>query len=110
MSSCPISLHFKDHKGWVNTSGKVPPTRHVAGGHVGLNLHLSELVSDLTEPLVGNIDGGQEIIFTEDKVGKFMFLNEDNEGWTDIMAWEGVTEDNVSACGKCKYVGQWEYN
>ena len=26
MSICPLSLLFKDHKGWVADSGKVPPT------------------------------------------------------------------------------------
>ena len=35
LSVCPITLLFKDHKGWNNTQGKVPPTRQVAGGHVG---------------------------------------------------------------------------
>ena len=36
MSVCPISLLYKDHKDWVNGGDGVPPTRHVAGGHVGL--------------------------------------------------------------------------
>ena len=62
MTVCPISLLFKDHKGWTNEQDTVPPTRHVAGGHVGLNLNLSELVSEVAEPLVGTIEGGTEVI------------------------------------------------
>ena len=44
-SVCPLSLLFKDHKGWEASSGKDPPTRPVAGGHLGINLHISEVVS-----------------------------------------------------------------
>ena len=38
-----------------------PPTRHVAGGHVGVNLYLSEIVSDILEPLAGTIEGGGKL-------------------------------------------------
>ena len=41
MSVCPLSLLFKDHKGWTVDSGTVPPTRPVVGGHLGINLHIS---------------------------------------------------------------------
>ena len=58
IATCPISLLFKDHKGWKSGSSEVLPTRHVAGGHKGMNMHLSEIVSDLLEPLVGTLPGG----------------------------------------------------
>ena len=29
LTVCPVSLLYKDHKGWDNKSGTVPPTRHV---------------------------------------------------------------------------------
>ena len=57
LSVCPITLLFKDHKGWDNNKSSVPPTRHVAGGHVGLNMNLSEVVSDILEPMVSTIGG-----------------------------------------------------
>ena len=41
---CPIQLLYKDHKNWTKEKGGVPPTRQVAGGHRGLNVHLSEIV------------------------------------------------------------------
>ena len=70
LSVCPVSLLLKDHKGWSPSSGTVPPTRHVAGGHVGMNFHLSEINSDILEPLVENFKGGKEAISTEDMLAK----------------------------------------
>ena len=51
-SICPLSLLFKDHKGWSPSEGTVPPTRPVVGGHLGINLHISELMSDIFDPVV----------------------------------------------------------
>ena len=45
LTVCPVTLLYKDHKGWNVSKGGVPPTRHVAGGHVGMNLYLSEIHS-----------------------------------------------------------------
>ena len=75
VASCPVSLLFKDHKGWVNGSTSIPPTRHVASGNVGMNLHLSELVSDILEPVVGSLVGGTEGISTEDLLAQIDELN-----------------------------------
>ena len=47
LSIRPLSLLFKDHKGWRADSGTVLPTRPVVGSHLGVNLHLSEIVSDV---------------------------------------------------------------
>ena len=47
LSTCPLSLLFKDHKGWSAESGTFPPTRPVMVGHVGMNRHISEVVSDI---------------------------------------------------------------
>jgi hypothetical protein len=77
LAVCPIALLFKDHKGWENTGGTVPPTRHVAGGHVGLNMNLSEVVSDVLEPIVGTIEGGFEVISTEDMLAHLEEVNEE---------------------------------
>ena len=58
LSICPMSLLYKDHKGWSPGGGSVPPTRPVVGGHRGINMHLSELVSDIIDPVVCNYAGG----------------------------------------------------
>ena len=106
MTTCPLSLLFKDHKKWDNKDGSIPPTRPVMGGHLGLNLHLSEIISDLVEPLVDMYPGGRENISTEDMISRFEALNEDNSGWTNWSWWEGQIWGEYVACGKC--VGNWD--
>ena len=61
MSICPMSLLFKDHKGWSSESGSVHPTRPVVGGHLGVNMHISELVSDILDPVVSHYRGGGKL-------------------------------------------------
>ena len=69
MGVCPIQLLFKDHKKWEPENNTAPPTRQVAGGHMGLGLHLSEIISDIVEPMVGGLRG-KEVISTEDMVAR----------------------------------------
>ena len=108
MTVCPISLLYKDHKDWVNGGDGVPPTRHVAGGHVGLNLYISELVSDILEPMVSTLKDGEEVISTEDLLARVDRLNEGLKGWHVGSHWDGVMEGDMVACGRC--MGKGEYN
>ena len=98
---CPVSLLFKDHKGWTRGSQDIPPTRHVASGNMGLNLHLSELVSDILEPLVGTLEGGTEVISTEDMLALIDELNTKFSGWHDYEWWEGMKEGQFVASSRC---------
>ena len=84
---------------------KLPPTRPVAGGHLGMNLHLSEIVSELVEPMVVRYEGGREVISTEDLIARVVRLNESNTGWSKWSWWEGQRWENYVSCGKC--VGEW---
>ena len=86
---CPLSLLFKDHKGWSPSMGTIPPTRPVAGGHLGINLYISEIVSDILDPVVGEYKGGMEIISTEDMIARAEILNDGNNGWTETSYWGG---------------------
>ena len=110
---CPLSLLFKDHKGWVASMGTTPPTRPVAGGHLGINMHISEIVSDLLDPIVGEYDGGREIIATEDMVARTEVMNDEQEGWTKTKYWGGMFEEEYRACTRCagddEYVWNEEY-
>ena len=99
---CPVHLLFKDHKGWSEDKGGVPPTRHVAGGDRGMNLHISEIVSDILEPMVGRVEGGQEIISTEDGLSTFEDINVEMEGWSSTSWWDGLQYKEMVACGKCE--------
>ena len=101
LSTCPLSLLFKDHKGWSAESGTVPPTRPVVGGHLGINLHISEIVSDILDPLVSTYIGGREIISTEDMVAKVEIMNTSNQGWSPTSYWGGMKTDEFRACDTC---------
>ena len=110
MSVCPVSLLFKDHKEWSNKSGKVPPTRHVAGGHVGMNLHLSEIISDIMEPIVETLEGGEEVISSEDLQANLEGLNKDNKEWHSRTWWGTIWDDDVEACIECESDEGYEYD
>ena len=101
MSICPMSLLFKDHKGWSPTLGTVPPTRPVVGGHLGINLHISELVSDILDPVVGRYEGGKEIISTEDMLARIEILNEATRGWKEDQYWGGMKTMEFRSCEDC---------
>ena len=97
MAACPVILLFKDHKNWENDSKTVPPTRHVASGNMGMNLHLSELLSDILGPVVGTLDG-TEVISTEDLLALIDDLNIQFQGRKNNSWWEGKRVGKYQAC------------
>ena len=80
LQACPVHLLYKDHKGWTKDKGGVPPMRQVAGGNKGMNLHISEVISDILEPMVGRVTGGREVISTEDTLAHLEDINTHAEG------------------------------
>ena len=64
----PLSLLYKEHKEWSYEDGGIPLTRPVAGGHLGMNMHISEIISDIVEPLADTFKGGCEVISLEDLI------------------------------------------
>ena len=90
--------------------GGIPPTRHVAGGNRGINLHLSEIVSDVLEPMVGRIRGGYEVISTEDTLARIEDVSERMVGWTPSSWWEGKVFENWVACSKCMSLNEYIWN
>ena len=67
-----------------------------------MNLYLSEVVSDIIEPIVGTIEGGEEVVSTEDLLANIEGLNRSNMEWSDISWWEGKTNNSVVGCGRCR--------
>ena len=103
LSLCPMYLTYKDHKGWKGDDNSPPPTRPIAGGNTGMNLHLSEALSEMIEPLADIYEGANEIISTEELKAKIEALNLKNEGWTKWRWWDGITTKNgrFLCCSKC---------
>ena len=82
--------------------------RGLAGGHMGQGLHLSEIISDVVEPMVGLMKRGREVISTEDLLAKIEKLNKSMSDWTPLSWWEGKESNGYISCGTC--VGETEYN
>ena len=68
-------LLVKDHKDWTQESGKVVPTRPVVSGNKGLNTHLSELLSEILEPVSLNMLSA-EVSSTEEVLHKISSYND----------------------------------
>ena len=92
---------FKDHKGWICSSGKPPPTRPIAGGNDGQNVHLSELNSEILESVVEAYEGGVEVISTEDMNARWEEVNDKNKGWTPGTWWGDIEDEEFTTCGEC---------
>ena len=60
-----MSLLVKDHKAWCEDDKKPVPSRPVLSGNSCLNTHLSELVSEILEPISTRITSA-EITSTEE--------------------------------------------
>ena len=70
LSLCPLYLLYEDHKGWTCEKGPVPPTRPVDSGNRGMNMHLSEILSDSLEPVADGLENTCEVVSTEDMVAR----------------------------------------
>ena len=98
ISVCPLWLLYKCHKGWTSSSGKLPPTRPIAGGNEGMHFPLSELVSWVLEPLASAMENSGELVSGEDLKSNIDNLNKANKSWVlvpdsteNVMDMEGAT-------------------
>ena len=103
LTVCPMYLTYKDHKGWKGDEDTPPPTRPIAGGNTGMNLHISEILSEITEPVVEAYEGGNEVISTEDFKARIEVLNGKNQNWKPSNWWDGKRTEcgEYEACTKC---------
>ena len=76
LSVAPLYLLFKDHKGWSLETGTAPPSRPVVSAGSGQNDHLSEIFSNILEPVVKTWKRGMEVQSTGDLVAKVNLINE----------------------------------
>ena len=73
-SVSPLWLLMKDHKAWNPEEG--PKTRPVCGTNKGMNVHFSDLVSEVLEPVATARQGTAEVISTEDMVSLINDFND----------------------------------
>ena len=69
-----MSLLVKDHKIWQRESDIPVPTRPVVSGNVNINTHLSELISEILEPIALELEGN-EIQSSEEALARIDSLN-----------------------------------
>ena len=73
--TCMMSLLTKDHKNWSFESGDPIPSRPVISGNTGLNCQMSELMSNIIEPITYEHDG-RDVDSTDDMIVRLKNLNE----------------------------------
>ena len=66
-----------------------------------MNMHISEVVSDILDPVVETYKGGCEIISTEDLIARLEILNGNNKHWNKYSYWVGMVEGRFKCCGIC---------
>ena len=84
ISVAPMYLLFKDHKGWSLETGTAPPSRPVVSAGSGQNDHMSEVISNLLEPVVKTWKGGMEMESTGDMVSIVNEINDQEHELEDI--------------------------
>ena len=77
LSVAPLYILFKDHKGWTIETGKPPPAGPVVSAGAGQNDHLSEMISQILEPVVKMRPGGMEVTSTGDFISRVNKINEE---------------------------------
>ena len=80
-----MKILIKDHKQWSPGSETSPPSRPVVNGRAGYNAHLSEILSQILEPIAvemtgAEIDNSEEALAAFEQVNKK--VNEDPNGET----------------------------
>ena len=94
-----LAMLYKDHKGWSPNKGGHPPFRPVALANKGVNIHLSDIVSDILEPVASAMEGSNEVDSTDDMLSKSDKINSKYEGKDGRAAWTNPSsiEKKVSA-------------
>ena len=65
-------------------------------------MHLSEIISEVLEPVADEMDGKNEVISTEDMVAKLLEVDRSLMNWNEVEWWRGVVYDGFEACLECR--------
>ena len=66
-------------------------------------MHLSEMISEIVEPVVDEYKYGFEAISTEDMLARFVDMDQKYEGWSPTSWWDGKADNSgrYEGCGTC---------
>ena len=81
-----MSLLIKDHKSWSFDSGKPVPTRPVLSGNCAINTHLSEMISEIIEPVALQYNGA-EVQSSEEMLAHIDMINVHVSKHKNIPTW-----------------------
>ena len=98
-----LRLLFKDHKTWSPTDGTPPPARPVCAANSGMNVHFSDLLSMVLEPLASTVPGSWEVISVDDFISGCEDYNEElenKEKTPEAAGGAGVPEAKVGTGGE----------
>ena len=70
-----LAILIKDHKSWTFGTNKAVPSRPIVNGSKSLNSHLSEIISEIIEPVTNEMVGA-EISSSEEALYKLDNVNE----------------------------------
>ena len=99
-----LDLYFKDHKDWTEGQGDPPPFRPVVKASSAVNVHLSDVVSEIIEPLATAMKGTYEKISTNDFLSCCNSYNEKLQKKTEGIK-EPTSKENESNLSKKKMAG-----
>ena len=88
-------LLIKDHKKWSECSGEAVPSRPVMSGNSGINTHLSEVLSELLEPIVREIPCA-EVSSTEEAMFEMEQINNHIKSGGNISTLNALKKYDLS--------------
>ena len=91
---CNMSILVKDHKSWKHGSEGPIPSRPVISGNTGLNCHLSEIISQIIEPIAYE-QNSRDIDSTDDMIAKIEKLNSKLKDFNNKQKPDIVTNSNT---------------
>ena len=96
-------LLFKDHKDWSPESGQPVPSRPVVSGNKGLNTHLSELLSEILEPIALHM-GSAEVSSTEEALHKITNINKYIDEGKDLETLNVLRDLSMNKERECEQI------
>ena len=89
-----MTILVKDHKQWQYGDKKPVPSRPIVSGNSTINTHLSELISEITEPVAAESEG-MEVQLSEEALSKINEYNKNLSSGTITNILGGLVSPNM---------------